>query len=254
MLNEIVLIIDDDPNYRATLEETLDYEGYLVKTASDGKEALKTLERLESRVSLIILDIEMPGMHGMEFLTKVGQIAGDVPIIVASSKKGMQEDFDIKMHAQVKDFAVMPYDLDQFINKVLTNIRMTGGGIDKRLILIGEDNKSSSDVLEETLEQENYLVKKVTDGDSLYETCKRVSKRVEMIIFSIDMIGGTHGFCLDYIENLSKVKPGLPIIMTYSRTDLAMQSFLKGLTHIKYAMHKPIDAKYLMTKIQNTFK
>ena len=86
-----ILIVDDDEGLRSLYEEELREEGYEVVTARDGKEALLKLEK--ERPDLVILDIVMPQMDGMEAL---GQIMGrerNVPIIIHTSYPGYREDF-----------------------------------------------------------------------------------------------------------------------------------------------------------------
>jgi len=86
-----ILLVEDEENLKLLYEEELKAEGYEVLTAGNGKEALRQLE--EVKPDLIILDIVMPVMDGMEAL---GQIMGrkrNVPIIIHTSYPGYREDF-----------------------------------------------------------------------------------------------------------------------------------------------------------------
>ncbi len=88
---EKILLVEDEESLRLLYEEELKAEGYEVLAAGNGKEALRQLEKV--RPDLIILDIVMPIMDGMEAL---GQIVGkkrDVPIIIHTSYPGYREDF-----------------------------------------------------------------------------------------------------------------------------------------------------------------
>jgi CheY-like chemotaxis protein len=69
MTHPMVLIVDDDEDLREVLSETLKLGGYEVQTASDGGEALKAIDR--DSVQLVLLDMHMPGVNGMQVLEKV---------------------------------------------------------------------------------------------------------------------------------------------------------------------------------------
>ena len=86
-----ILLVEDEESLRLLYQEELKAEGYEVILAKNGKEALRQLEKI--RPDLIILDIVMPVMDGMEAL---GQIMGrerNIPIVIHTSYPGYREDF-----------------------------------------------------------------------------------------------------------------------------------------------------------------
>jgi DNA-binding response OmpR family regulator len=90
-MKDRILLVDDDDGLRDLYEEELVEEGYEVLTAKNGKEALKRLER--DKPDLIILDIVMPKMDGMEALGRIIGKDKTIPIILHTSHPGYQEDF-----------------------------------------------------------------------------------------------------------------------------------------------------------------
>lgn len=86
MTNErkTVLIVDDEENARIGLSCFLSQEGYDVETASDGEEALEIL-RHNPQTSLIISDINMPGMNGMSLLREVNRQHPETAIIMVTA-------------------------------------------------------------------------------------------------------------------------------------------------------------------------
>jgi DNA-binding response OmpR family regulator len=86
-----VLLVDDDEGLRELYREELEDEGYEVLTAKNGKEALQKLET--GKPDLIVLDIVMPKMDGMEALGRIIGKDKTIPVILHTSHPGYQEDF-----------------------------------------------------------------------------------------------------------------------------------------------------------------
>ena len=77
-----ILIIDDEKAIRKTLSEILSYEGYKIEEASDGEEGLRRFR--EKTYDVVLCDIKMPKLDGIEFLEKVRESNPDVPVIMIS--------------------------------------------------------------------------------------------------------------------------------------------------------------------------
>jgi len=78
-----ILVVDDEPQDVELLREFLTGKGYEVLTASDGEEALRKVK--EERPHLVLLDVRMPGMSGLEVLQRVRQIDQEVGIIMVTA-------------------------------------------------------------------------------------------------------------------------------------------------------------------------
>ena len=78
-----VLVVDDEPDARELLSEFLTAKGYAVLTASNGEEALRKVK--EERPHLILLDIRMPKMDGLEVLRRVREIDHEVGVIMVTA-------------------------------------------------------------------------------------------------------------------------------------------------------------------------
>jgi two-component system response regulator (stage 0 sporulation protein F) len=90
-IGEKILIVEDDENQRLLYSEELREEGYEPITAKNGKEAMQILKKIKP--DLIVLDIVMPVMDGMEALGRIIGKHKDVPIILYSSYPHYREDF-----------------------------------------------------------------------------------------------------------------------------------------------------------------
>jgi DNA-binding response OmpR family regulator len=90
-MKDKILVVDDDEGLRDLYGEVLEEEGYEVLTAKNGKEALQKVEK--EKPDLVVLDIVMPKMDGMEALGRIIGKDKTIPIILHTSHPGYQEDF-----------------------------------------------------------------------------------------------------------------------------------------------------------------
>jgi len=90
-LKKKILVVEDEEALRLLYEEELREEGYEVFTAKDGKEALRKIRK--ERPDLVILDIVMPEMDGIEALGRILGVEKRIPIILHTSHPGYREDF-----------------------------------------------------------------------------------------------------------------------------------------------------------------
>ena len=91
-----ILVVDDEPNIAASLQSCLSQEGYEVFTAHDGASALRALG--EREVDLVILDIVMPGMDGIEVLKKIKSYYPGIGVIFCTA----HEDLSVAVDATLE--------------------------------------------------------------------------------------------------------------------------------------------------------
>jgi two-component system response regulator (stage 0 sporulation protein F) len=91
LMKKKILVVEDEESLRLLYEEELKTEGYEVLTAGNGREAIQQLE--QGKPDLIILDIVMPVMDGMEALGRIVGKERKIPIILNTSYSGYRQDF-----------------------------------------------------------------------------------------------------------------------------------------------------------------
>ena len=107
-----ILIIDDEKAIRKTLSEILSFEGYRIEEAADGEEGLKKFG--EKSYDVVLCDIKMPKLDGIEFLEKAKEINPDIPIIMISG----HGNIDTAVEAVKKgafDYISKPPDLNRLL-------------------------------------------------------------------------------------------------------------------------------------------
>lgn len=108
-----LLIVDDEKDLRLLYQTEFETEGYHVDTAADAMEALSKFER--ERYDLIILDIKMPGMDGVEALGKFLGRDNKIPVIINSAFDSYKDNF---MSWAADSYVIKSSDLTELKQKV----------------------------------------------------------------------------------------------------------------------------------------
>jgi len=111
-----ILVVDDEELIRETLKDILEHEGYHVEEASDGQMAVNLIKK--NKFDVILCDIKMPKVDGMEVLEKSMELAPDVPVIMISGHGSVETALEATKKGAF-DFIVKPPDL----NRLLITIR-----------------------------------------------------------------------------------------------------------------------------------
>ncbi|MSQ24232.1 MAG: response regulator transcription factor [Chloroflexi bacterium] len=114
-----ILVVDDDPKITRMLKRALDLEGYSVEAASSGASGLEAA--LQHEPDLVILDILMPGLDGLEVCRKL-RAAGDTPILFLTAKDEVQ-DRVAGLDSGADDYLVKPFALEELLARVRALLR-----------------------------------------------------------------------------------------------------------------------------------
>jgi len=107
-----ILVVDDDKSIRKTLKDILEFEKYEVSEASDGLDCIVKIK--QNPFDVIIMDIKMPKMDGMEAIDKIQSMAPQIPVIMISG----HGNIDTAVEAVKKgafDFIQKPPDLNRLL-------------------------------------------------------------------------------------------------------------------------------------------
>lgn len=121
---ETILIVDDEKNYLVVLEALLSSEGYEIVTANNGRDALHTIQ--DADLDLVITDVRMPGMNGMELLAECRKIKPDLPVIVMTAYGTIEMAVEA-MKQNAYDYITKPFQNEQLkltIRKALEKYRL----------------------------------------------------------------------------------------------------------------------------------
>ncbi len=115
-----LLVVDDDPHITELLRRILAYEGYSVATAVSGDEALaRTLERPPN---LIILDIMMPGLDGLEVTRRLRAAGDNVPILILTARDAVSNRVE-GFEAGADDYLIKPFAPEELLVRTKALLR-----------------------------------------------------------------------------------------------------------------------------------
>jgi two-component system, NtrC family, nitrogen regulation response regulator NtrX len=139
-----ILIIDDEKAIRKTLSEILSFEGYKIDEASDGEEGLKKFS--QKNYDVVLCDIKMPKLDGIEFLEKAREINHDVPVIMISGHGNIDTAVDAVKKGAF-DYVSKPPDLNRLLitlrnatdrTKLSAETKVLKRKVNKTIEMVGE--------------------------------------------------------------------------------------------------------------------
>jgi two-component system, NtrC family, nitrogen regulation response regulator NtrX len=167
-----ILVVDDDAGIRDALRMILEYEGYEVATAPDGKSALDSLDG--SRVDVVLLDVKMPGMDGFEVLDRIVAREGPPPVLMISGHGDIATAVEATRRGAV-DFLEKPPQRE----RILVSIRNA---------LARDSLAAENERLRRRLEDESVLVGRSAAMQRLREELMRAAPTSATVL-----IGGESG-------------------------------------------------------------
>ncbi|MDX9754487.1 MAG: response regulator transcription factor [bacterium] len=117
-----ILIIEDEPDMRRGLEDNLEYEGYDIVATGNGKEGLRLA--LKEPFDLILLDLMLPGMDGMDVCKEIKQSGQTTPIIMLTAR-GSEDDKIHGFNAGADDYITKPFSLKELLARIKAVLRRT---------------------------------------------------------------------------------------------------------------------------------
>jgi len=119
-----VLLVDDEEQFRVTTEKVMTRRGFEVITAGDGSQALKALA---TEPDVVVLDIKMPGLSGLDVLAQIKDAAPKLPVLMLTGH-GSEAVAQEALVKGARDFLAKPCDIDLLASKINEAYRAEHGG------------------------------------------------------------------------------------------------------------------------------
>ncbi len=226
--NPKVLVVDDDPNLTELLVDTLEVIGYEATPALSAVEALRMLA--ETNFNLVITDISMPGMTGIELLQKIKQDSADMPVMLITGV-GTDELKQEAFESGADGFLSKPFRIGMIESEIGKLLR----GIQRRRVLLVDDQPDFLNSSKERLEADNnivYAAENYTDALKLLKT-----KEFDLVITDLRLPDGNG---IELYRRAKRLHPDLPVILVtaYITPEVLGEIKQSGITRF---MPKPID-------------
>lgn len=230
-----IMVVDDDPGMRLTLEAIIEDEGYDVVVASDGFQAIEIAE--ETPLDLIFMDIRMPGMNGVDAYKEIKKVSPGSVVIMMT---GFAVEDLIKEALEEGAYAVIykPFDMGQIIDIVHAVLKTT-------LVLLVDDRAADREIMRAILEDNTFQVEEASDGPEAI--AKAAGKHYGVILMDIKMPG------MDGFTALEKIRQSDPqakaIFISAFTMEEPVRDSLRGGAYT--ALSKPVDPDALLELIRS---
>ena len=118
-----VLVVDDDSAVRDSLRRSLTFEGYSVPTAGDGEQALASVAA--ERPDVVVLDLQMPVLGGLETCRRLREQGNDVPVLMLTARDATR-DRVTGLDAGADDYLPKPFALEELLARLRAMLRRAG--------------------------------------------------------------------------------------------------------------------------------
>jgi len=168
---ETILIVDDEKNYLLVLEALLSSEGYEIILSNNGRDALRTIE--DADLDLVITDVKMPGMSGMELLSRSRELKRDLPVIVMTAYGTIEMAVEA-MKQNAYDYITKPFQNEELkitIRKALEKYRLV------------KENQRLSDALSDRYRHGN-IIGKSKPMLKIYDMIDKIAQSKASVLIS----------------------------------------------------------------------
>jgi len=122
MKDQIILVVDDEAQIRRVLRATLSSHGYTIVEANNGEDAVQAV--LQEHPDLILLDVNMPGMSGLEACSRI-RLSFEGPIIMLTVRNSEQDKI-FALDSGADDYVVKPFGMGELLARIRAALRRSG--------------------------------------------------------------------------------------------------------------------------------
>ncbi len=132
----LVLVVEDDPAVRASLERSLEFEGYTVVSATDGEAGLAAVAT--HRPDLVLLDLGLPKVDGLEVCRRLRAAGDGVPVLMLTARESTGDRVR-GLDAGADDYLPKPFALEELFARVRALLRRAGATAEGGKVLVVDD-------------------------------------------------------------------------------------------------------------------
>lgn len=231
-----ILIVDDDIGMIETLRDIFELEGYEVHMAADGYKAIEMVKN--TGFDVILMDIKMPGLNGVETFMQVHEISPGTKVIMMTAYA--LEDL-IKKAITEGAYAVIykPLDIDNALALIVSS---QSGGI----ILAVDDDPATLKTFKDILHKKGYKIATAESGETAIRLVKETAFDIVFIDVKMPVMNG-----LETYLKIKKLHPSITVVMVtgYPQdTEELVQEAIEGSVYT--CLYKPLDMDQVLALIE----
>jgi len=231
-----VLLVDDEQEFAESLSERLQLRDVKAKVASDGEQALEAMK--EEEADVMVLDLRMPGIDGIEVLRRVKKDHPDVSVVILTGH-GTERDEEEALRLGASAYLKKPVDVDQLMGAVHQ---------EKLKVLLVDDEKEFVESLSERLALRNLTAGIALDGEQALKAVKEDEPDVMVLDLRMPGIDG-----IEVLRQARKDHPGMAVVvLTGHGTEKDKKEVLR-LGASAY-LKKPVDVDQLVGVLHRAWK
>ncbi|MDY6876525.1 MAG: response regulator [Chloroflexota bacterium] len=223
-----ILIVDDNEEFCANLSDILDLKGYRVVIAYDGFQALEMTR--ESGFDLVLMDVRMPVMDGVETFKKFKEIAPQTPVIMVTAF-AVEELIKDALREGAFGSLRKPLDFERLF--ALIEAALPNGG----LVMVVDDDANLCANLQEILVERGYRVSVATDGESAIQRVQEKNFDIIILDLNLPTLNG-----LETYLAIREFRPGVVVVVITGYAD-EMSEMVQEImdNHAYICLEKPLD-------------
>jgi len=231
-----ILIVDDNMNFCETISEVLEMEGYKTETVYDGRSAIDVIKN--DGINLVLMDIKMPVMDGVDTFLKIKDISVDLPVILMTAY-AVEDRIQIALSNGAFGVFKKPVDLEKLFNSI------NRAGSDGALIMIADDDEELSSHLLDEFEEKGYQGMVAEDAETAFHIASE--NRVDIII--LDMKSQAFRGLETYTA-IRDIRPDVIVIILSSLNGEDGESAdLMKKSSVSACLEKPVDMNQMLEVI-----
>ncbi len=231
-----VLVVDDNEEFCQNVDDILQLKDYEVVVANDGFKALELVK--QNNFAVVLMDVKMPVMDGVETYKKVKEMAPGVPVIMVTAFS-VEELIRDALREGAYGFLRKPLDFDKLFS-------LMEKAINGMLVLVTDDDENICANIKDTLTDKGYQVCTACDGETAIQRAWENNFDVMLIDLKLPFLNG-----LETYLSIRNVRPNVvAVIITgypVQMNDLVTKALQKG---VYDCLEKPIDMDKLLSLLE----
>lgn len=194
-----VLVVDDNEEFSQNVKDILELKGYEVQRAIDGFKALDIVK--QEVIDLVLMDIKMPVMNGVETFKKMKEIVPSTPVIMVTA---FAVEELIRKSLRYGAFTCLRKPLD--FNRLFSTLEQAT--VNGSMILVVDDNENLCENIKDVLSQKDYRVDSATDGNVAIRKAEENSFDIMLLDMKLPPINGLETFL-----KIRDIRPDVAVII-----------------------------------------